>query len=211
MAGAARNLRDKYGNVKNASGFSKQPGHIKSQNATNKHAAGATSSNEDEKESDGAEEDHKSDFEEEQDLALLHTMDQRNSLKHNSIFLLYPDAATRAVWDISLFVLIIYQGFFLPMRISFELPATEFLFHLDIVIDVMFIFDIILNFNTGFYQKGQLVMKRAAIVRDYLTLWFWIDLISSTPYTWILAVSQGIGLRELEADDNLSGALANTP
>ena len=97
------------------------------------------------------------------------------------------------------------------MRISFELPATEFLFHLDIVIDVMFILDIILNFNTGFYQKGQLVMKRAAIMKDYLTMWFWIDLISSTPYTWILAVSQGIGLRELEADDNLSGALANTP
>jgi hypothetical protein len=48
-------------------------------------------------------------------------------------------------------------------------------------------------------------------MKDYLGMWFWIDLISSTPYTWILAVSQGIGLRELEADDNLSGALANTP
>lgn len=127
------------------------------------------------------------------------------------MFVLYPDAFIRAIWDISLFILIIYQGFFLPMRISFELPATDFLFYLDIVIDVMFIIDIILNFNTGFYQKGQLVMKREFIVKDYLAMWFWVDLISSTPYTWILALSQGIGLREIEADDNLSGALANTP
>ena len=37
------------------------------------------------------------------------------------------------------------------MRIAFELPATDFLFYLDIVIDVMFMCDIILNFNTGFY------------------------------------------------------------
>lgn len=124
---------------------------------------------------------------------------------------LYPDALIRAIWDISLFILIVYQGFFLPMRIAFELPATDFLFHLDIVIDVMFIFDIILNFNTGFYQRGQLVMKRELIVKDYLQMWFWIDLVSSTPYTWLLALSQGIGLREIEADDNLSGALANTP
>lgn len=90
-------------------------------------------------------------------------LDQRDSLnnKNKGMFVLYPDAVTRAIWDVSLFILIIYQGFFLPMRISFELPATDFLFYLDIVIDVMFIFDIILNFNTGFYQKGQLVMRRA--------------------------------------------------
>jgi hypothetical protein len=97
------------------------------------------------------------------------------------------------------------------MRISFELPATDFLFYLDIVIDVMFIIDIFLNFNTGFYLKGQLVMKREAIIKDYLAMWFWVDLVSSTPYTWLLALSQGIGLREIEADDNLSGALSNTP
>ena len=75
----------------------------------------------------------------------------------------------------------------------------------------MFIFDILLNFNTGFYHKGELIMKREHIVRDYLANWFWIDLISSTPFTWVLAWKEGIPLRQIESDDNLSGAIANTP
>ena len=54
-------------------------------------------------------------------------------------------------------------------------------------------------------------MKRRLITQDYLKKWFAIDLLSSMPYTWILAWSEGIGLREIEADDNLAGAISNTP
>jgi hypothetical protein len=40
------------------------------------------------------------------------------------------------------------------MRISFELPSPDFIFYLEVVIDVMFLIDIVLNFNTGFVDKG---------------------------------------------------------
>ena len=53
-------------------------------------------------------------------------------------------------------------------------------------------------------------MRRDLIGKDYMGWWFWIDLVSSLPYTWILAWSQGITIRNIEADDQLSGA-ANTP
>ena len=46
-----------------------------------------------------------SDFEEEQDLVALN---QRHSIKNRSTCVLYPDAIIRAIWDISLFVLIVY-------------------------------------------------------------------------------------------------------
>jgi len=105
----------------------------------------------------------------------------------------------------------------LPMRISFETATVAGLFELEVCIDVMFMMDIVLNFNTGFYLKGTLVTSRALIVAEYLAWWFWVDLLSSLPYTWILAASEGVSVRSIEADDqvpgggDISGALANTP
>lgn len=109
--------------------------------------------------------------------------------------MIYPDSPWRAVWDVSLFLTIIYQAIIMPMRIAFEFKSNDFLFYLDIVIDCMFLFDILLNFNTGFYHKGELIMKREHIVRDYLKNWFLIDLVSSMPFTWVLAWKEGIPLR----------------
>lgn len=71
-----------------------------------------------------------------------------------SFLVLSPDSPIRGVWDISLFVFIIYQSISLPMRVSFEMPTTDFSFYLEIIIDVMFIGDILINFNTGFYLKN---------------------------------------------------------
>lgn len=131
-----------------------------------------------------------------------------------------PDSSIRATWDITLFFFIIYQAIVMPVRISFEPPFVEFIFYFEIVVDSMFIFDVVLNFNTGFYNKGKLEMSRKAIARDYLCPWLFIDLISSCPYTWILAWSEGISIRAIEADDgiemgsetsNISGAVANAP
>ena len=117
----------------------------------------------------------------------------------------------RAVWDLILFAMIVYQSIFLPMRISFEMPTTDFSFNLEFLIDLFFILDMPFNFNTGFYNKtGHLIMRRDMIAKEYFTCWFWIDLVSSIPYTWILAWSQGISIRAIESDDQLSG-VANTP
>ena len=51
--------------------------------------------------------------------------------------------------------------------------------------DVSFMIDIIVTFNTGFYKKGYLVMKRKDIVKNYLKTWFFIDLVATFPYSWV--------------------------
>lgn len=49
-----------------------------------------------------------------------------------------------------------------------------------------------------------------------MTLWFWIDLVSTIPYTWILAYSQGLSIRAIESDDvalvapDITKVVANT-
>ena len=46
-------------------------------------------------------------------------------------------------------------------------------------------------------------MDRQSVGIEYLKLWFWIDMVSSTPYTWFLAWSQGIVLLDIySSDDN---------
>ncbi len=67
----------------------------------------------------------------------------------------------------------------------------------DTIIDVFFILDlcnidihlvdklIVVNFNTGFYRKGIVVMKRKDIVLNYLKTWFLLDLLASFPYNWV--------------------------
>ena len=79
-----------------------------------------------------------------------------------------PDQAPRATWDIILLFSIVYQAISLPLKVSFEIHTTDFMFLLDFTIDVMLIIDIMFNFNTGFYTKNQLVMRRYDIARDYL-------------------------------------------
>ena len=66
-------------------------------------------------------------------------------------FVMSPDSTIRAVWDLTLFTAIIYQSLCLPMRIAFEMSSGDFIFYLEMVIDAMFIIDVVLNFNTGFY------------------------------------------------------------
>lgn len=93
------------------------------------------------------------------------------------------------MWDLSLFVAIIYQSLSLPMRIAFEISTDDFSFYLETAIDSMFIMDVVLNFNTGFYEANTIITDRWEIAKDYLKFWFWIDLLSSIPYTWIFAAT----------------------
>jgi hypothetical protein len=49
-----------------------------------------------------------------------------------------------------------------------------------------FLICLVLNFNSGFYKKGVLVMNRKDIIVNYLKSWFILDLLASFPYSWII-------------------------
>jgi hypothetical protein len=57
--------------------------------------------------------------------------------------------------------------------------------------DVVFFFDILLNFNTGFYYKGVVVMKRHRIMLTYLRTWFLIDVLATFPYEYTFEFAMG--------------------
>ena len=47
--------------------------------------------------------------------------------------------------------------------------------------------DILVQFNTGYYNKGNLINNRKEIVMNYCTGWFSIDLVASFPYGWLMS------------------------
>ncbi len=56
-------------------------------------------------------------------------------------------------------------------------------------LDLYFVIDIILSFNTGFYECGYLIMDRKQIVSTYIRFWFWLDLVGSFPYVLVISPS----------------------
>jgi hyperpolarization activated cyclic nucleotide-gated potassium channel 2 len=62
---------------------------------------------------------------------------------------------------------------------------------LDFVVDLFFLVDIAITFNTAIvdHTTELLVLDRSEIVRRYLSFWFWIDLVASFPFDMVLRVS----------------------
>lgn len=86
-------------------------------------------------------------------------------------------------------VFIVYQAFIVPYRIGFEASASKGLGYFETIQDFYFIADIFINFNTGVYNEGVKVMKRRETILIYLKSWFFLDLIASFPYDWVISGS----------------------
>lgn len=91
------------------------------------------------------------------------------------------------IWDIIGLIFIIYQSLVTPFRIGFNDNAVGFLAVFENLIDLYFIIDLILAFNTGFYEQGVLVMERPHIITSYLKSWFVMDFIASFPYSLVVS------------------------
>lgn len=108
---------------------------------------------------------------------------------------IYPLGAFRELWDCFVVLCLLGDIWTTTFDLAY-LEATRERCVLDIVHYVIlgfYLVDIILNFNTGFVEKGTTIMARSAIVRRYLRGFFWIDLIALLPWEVIVAAWEGSG------------------
>lgn len=78
-------------------------------------------------------------------------------------------------------LLIILTIFTMPVCIGWD-EVSDSMENMNLIIDIIFLFDVLKNFNTGFVNQDDVtVMDRPAIVSNYLKGWFLIDLVSSIP------------------------------
>lgn len=71
------------------------------------------------------------------------------------------------------------------MIFAFDITTNSLSYRiLELLIDSWFLFEIFVNFFTGYYEKGYLVMLKKKIALNYLKTWFFIDLLSSIPFSY---------------------------
>lgn len=100
--------------------------------------------------------------------------------------LLHPADHFKLFWSCIYVLLMLYTIFISPFSVAF-LDDNSALENLDLAIDGLFLLDIVVTFNTAFYNKeGQVVVSRRAICCRYLKTWFALDLAACIPIYYFL-------------------------
>eukprot|EP00347_Sterkiella_histriomuscorum_P008075 403346469 len=111
-----------------------------------------------------------------------------------SRFLISPDSQVRQLVDFGSFFIVIFISLYVPFTFAFNVDTNIVLTTFEIIIDSWFLLEIFLNFFTGFYDKGVLILDGQKIFKNYMHGWFFMDLISSIPVSYMdLIFSDGTG------------------
>lgn len=109
-----------------------------------------------------------------------------------------PSDKWRIRWDYVLLLAMVYVIIFTPFYIAFQVTTGDIsnpYSAVDLFVNIIFMIDILLNFRTSFpNEKGRLVRRHRAIAINYLTGWFWLDLVSSLPWELMLEADHVLGL-----------------
>ncbi|CAG9857438.1 unnamed protein product [Phyllotreta striolata] len=117
----------------------------------------------------------------------------QNPRIHNYTILHY--SPFKAVWDWIILILVIYTAIFTPYVAAFLLSEPDFnnrknkkysedpIVIIDLIVDVTFIVDILINFRTTYVTgNDEVVSDPVKIAYHYLKGWFLIDLVAAVPF-----------------------------
>lgn len=98
-----------------------------------------------------------------------------------------PDDNIKNFWDILSTIMLFITFFITPVSLAFSDDSAVEWIVIDSVINVFFLFDIIVTFFSAYYNsKFILIDKRRTIACNYLKTWFIFDLISIIPFNFII-------------------------
>ncbi|WCJ25172.1 Potassium channel SKOR [Euphorbia peplus] len=104
---------------------------------------------------------------------------------------IHPDNRWYKAWSIFILIWALYSSFFTPMEFGFFRGLPENLFILDIVGQIAFLLDIILQFFIAYRdsQTYRMIYKRSPIALRYLKTHFIFDLLACLPWDMIYKAS----------------------
>ncbi|GMH39739.1 hypothetical protein BSKO_07637 [Bryopsis sp. KO-2023] len=89
-------------------------------------------------------------------------------------------------WDVLMVMCVAYNCFMFPPRIAFGNSDVGPMFVADLVLDFIFLLDVLVNLNTGFDDNGTLEMRSKNVWRKYMSSWMFVDVFSSLPYDLVV-------------------------
>jgi len=103
----------------------------------------------------------------------------------------HPREPIRIFWDVLVLVVMIYIIIATPISLCFQISfsVSHAWSIVDLVVDGIFLTDVIINFNTAYFKNSKLVTSRRNIALRYLSGWFFVDIVTSIPLEWIIGLS----------------------
>ncbi|CAM9734706.1 unnamed protein product [Ectocarpus fasciculatus] len=103
-------------------------------------------------------------------------------------FIVHPNDPRKLYWDLFVGAMILYSIVVIPWRIAFRQDASGAMLIFDYIVDAIFGIDIILCFNSAYFEEDVLVYKRATIARNYVSTWFGPDVLGTVPFASLVGI-----------------------
>jgi CRP-like cAMP-binding protein len=121
------------------------------------------------------------------ELSLLEDRRKLDVWGHLRVTVIHPNDAWRRTFDMFTVLFVVYLLYKIPFDVAFGWYTDNgFETALSSVLDVWFLFDILLNFKTGYIKNGTAVMHQRKIINHYLMGWFLIDLLGTIPFKYVI-------------------------
>jgi len=98
----------------------------------------------------------------------------------------HPENKLRTSWDFFVLAVTVFAAIEIPISIVFDIYSSPLAAAVFLFIPGVFVADILVHFNTGFYRLGKTVTKRSTIAFRYLKGWFGLDLLAALPLGLVL-------------------------
>ena len=108
--------------------------------------------------------------------------------EENNNYLFHPDSKIHSIWSFVILVFVLYTFTLMPWIIAFEdVSVGNRWFVIETIVDIVFLFDILINLNSAFYDKdGKIVFSRFKVFTSYLFGWLLVDIVTILPFSFIL-------------------------
>ncbi len=104
----------------------------------------------------------------------------------------HPNSTNKLRWDGLVGCLVLYSVLIVPWKVGFDIASTDAWIALDLMADTIFFVDMCITFNTGYFADAAediLVTDRRRITLHYLRGWFFIDLVSTLPFDYLVSAA----------------------
>ncbi|KAH7469221.1 hypothetical protein PRIC1_000029 [Phytophthora ramorum] len=101
-------------------------------------------------------------------------------------YMLQPDSMFRYCWDLLLAITTILLIWRVPYTIAFGESELWYWYVFNKATDAIYLFDVILNFRTGYVEDTDVIMDSRLVAWHYIKSWFLVDVIGSIPIESII-------------------------
>jgi hypothetical protein len=104
--------------------------------------------------------------------------------KNQQSYIIYPENRYKGIWDLFMTLVLIITCIQTPLDIAFDSKDQgKFSEYLDLAINLLFFFDILVIFNSAYYDNDvDIIDNRKEIAKNYIQGWFVIDVLAIVPF-----------------------------